>query len=157
MERGADPGSARGPGVLAGRRGSTAREPSPKSPASKPSLVSSSRLPTVRAGTDRTMDVNKAFLHGDSQRGDVYLATHDGFDEREGMVCKLDKPISSLERSPRAWNEKIHAHLLSLWLPRLPRRPRHLLTSLTRVWHGSSLLANDLILTQTTSHSLGAG
>ena len=61
------------------------------------------------------LDIKTAFLNGDLEE-EVYVAQPPGFITKgaETKVCRLLKALYSLKQAPRAWNAKIHAHLLRL-------------------------------------------
>ena len=58
------------------------------------------------------MDVKSAFLNG-MLKEDIYMAQPEGFAKPEEghLVCKLERTIYGLKQSPRAWYERLHAHL----------------------------------------------
>ena len=50
-------------------------------------------------------DVKTAFLHGDMDEFNVYMAQPKGF-EVDGMVCEMEKCLYGLKQAPRRWNAK---------------------------------------------------
>jgi len=57
------------------------------------------------------MDVKNAFLHGDIN-SDVYIEQPPGFVKDPNLVCKLNKAIYGLKRSPLLWNKCINDFLV---------------------------------------------
>ena len=61
------------------------------------------------------LDIKTAFLNGDLHE-EVYVMQPRGFVQNgeENKVCRLHKALYGLKQTPRAWYEKIHAHLVAL-------------------------------------------
>jgi hypothetical protein len=67
------------------------------------------------------LDVKTAFLHGDISE-EIYLEPPAGIKPpygREGCKWRLHRSLYGLRQSPRKWNDKIHAFLVSLGFSRL--------------------------------------
>ena len=58
------------------------------------------------------LDVKSAFLNG-TLKEDIYMQQPERFAKpgKEHLVCKLERTIYGLKQSPRAWYERLHAHL----------------------------------------------
>ena len=63
------------------------------------------------------MDVVTAFLAGDIDE-EIYMKQPEGFEQGEGLVCKLRKSLYGLKQSPRIWNQKIRGSLESIGFKR---------------------------------------
>ena len=59
------------------------------------------------------MDVVTAFLIPDLEE-EIYMVQPEGFDGKEGLVCKLQKGLYGLKQSARNWNARLRKHLKSL-------------------------------------------
>ena len=59
------------------------------------------------------MDVVTAFLIPDLEE-EIYMVQPEGFDGKEGLVCKLQKGLYGLKQSARIWNARLCQHLKSL-------------------------------------------
>lgn len=61
------------------------------------------------------MDVKSFFLN-DILEEEVYIEQLDGFalSKDKGMVCTLHKALYGLKKTPRAWFERLHAHLIKI-------------------------------------------
>lgn len=60
-----------------------------------------------------TFDVKTAFLHGDLKE-DIFMYQPEGFDDKTGRVCKLNKSLYGLKQAPRNWNDKFSTFLKTL-------------------------------------------
>lgn len=49
-------------------------------------------------------DINTAFLNGDLEGEVLFMQQPEGFDDRSGRVCQLQKSLYGLKQAPRAWN-----------------------------------------------------
>lgn len=54
------------------------------------------------------MDVKGAFLYGDIDEN-VYMELPEGVYDNKDKVCKLQKSIYGLKKSPRYWNNKFNS------------------------------------------------
>ncbi|GLJ30903.1 hypothetical protein SUGI_0614950 [Cryptomeria japonica] len=65
------------------------------------------------------MDVKSTFLNGILEE-EVYIEQPDGFalSEDKDMVCKLHKASYGLKKEPRAWFERLHAHMIKIGFQR---------------------------------------
>ncbi|CAB0045375.1 unnamed protein product [Trichogramma brassicae] len=54
----------------------------------------------------RQFDVKFAFLNGDLTEN-IYMKQPEGFDDRSGMVCHLQKSLYGLKHSARCWNKSL--------------------------------------------------
>ena len=70
------------------------------------------------------MDVNTAFLHGELEE-EIYMKQPEGFvtEEKEHLVCKLNKSLYGLKQSPRSWNYVLDEHLQSIGFVQTPSDP----------------------------------
>ena len=59
------------------------------------------------------MDVVTAFLIPEPEE-EIYMEQPEGFDMKEGLVCKLQKVLYGLKQSARIWNTCLRRHLKSL-------------------------------------------
>ena len=61
------------------------------------------------------MDVKNAFLHGDLQE-EVYMDQPHGYEDTGHLevVCRLCKALYGLNKSPRAWHDKITQYLITI-------------------------------------------
>ncbi|GLJ33879.1 hypothetical protein SUGI_0681470 [Cryptomeria japonica] len=61
------------------------------------------------------MDVKYVFLN-DILEEEVYIEQPDGFSltKNKDIVCKLHKALCGLKQTPRAWFERLHAHLIKI-------------------------------------------
>ena len=50
-------------------------------------------------------DVKTAFLHGEF-REEIYMYQPEGFDDKSGRICKLQKSLYGLKQAPKNWNKK---------------------------------------------------
>ena len=59
------------------------------------------------------MDVKTAFLHGDLEE-EIYITQPDGFkvDGKEDWVCKLNKSLYGLKKSPRQWYKQFDQFMI---------------------------------------------
>lgn len=83
--------------------------------------------PTARLDTLRTvlavanhermcihqMDVKSAFLNG-SITEEIFMTQPEGFDEGNGLVCRLNRSLYGLKQASRAWNERFHVFVEKL-------------------------------------------
>lgn len=53
------------------------------------------------------MDVKTAFLNG-TLTEEIFMVQPEGFEQGEGLVCRLEKSIYGLKQASRAWNERFH-------------------------------------------------
>ena len=67
------------------------------------------------------LDIKTTFLNGDLHE-EVYVMQPRGFVQNgeENKVCRLHKALYGLKQVPRAWYEKIHAHLAALGFQNSP-------------------------------------
>lgn len=54
------------------------------------------------------MDVKCAFLNGKISE-EIYMVQPEGFEQKEGLVCHLNRSLYGLKQASRAWNERFHA------------------------------------------------
>lgn len=71
------------------------------------SLAASNRMKLI------TFDVKTAFLHGDL-REEIYMYQPEGFNDKTGRVCKLNKSLYGLKQAPKNWNDKFSTFLQTL-------------------------------------------
>ena len=67
-------------------------------------------------------DVSTAFLHGELEE-EIFMIQPEGFEDRTGRVCKLQKGLYGLRQSPRAWNEHVDKTLREAGLIQLKSDP----------------------------------
>lgn len=60
-----------------------------------------------------TFDVKTAFLHGDLEE-EIYMYQPEGFDDKTGRICKLQKSLYGLKQAPKCWNKKFSQFLENL-------------------------------------------
>ncbi|KAH9721431.1 retrovirus-related pol polyprotein from transposon RE1 [Citrus sinensis] len=63
-------------------------------------------LAVIKEWKVRQIDVNNAFLNGELSE-DVFMIQPEGFESKEGYICKLNKALYGLKQAPRAWYEKL--------------------------------------------------
>lgn len=56
------------------------------------------------------MDVKTAYLHAPIDY-EIYTNQPEGYEEEEGLVCKLEKSLYGLKQSGRNWNKVLHSYL----------------------------------------------
>jgi hypothetical protein len=70
-------------------------------------------LTTQHGWNDEMMDVVTAFLNSNLKE-DIWMEQPQGFEEGNGLVCKLEKTLYGLKQSPRAWYDTLSGFLMSL-------------------------------------------
>lgn len=68
----------------------------------------------MRLGIDQ-MDAITAYLQGDLEE-EIYIEQPDGFSDKTGRVCKLNKAMYGLKQSGRQWNRRLDTVLQSFGL-----------------------------------------
>lgn len=65
----------------------------------------------------KQFDIVTAFLHAPIKE-ELYMELPEGYDE-PGMVVKLKRAVYGIKQAPRAWNDELNSHLISLGFKRL--------------------------------------
>lgn len=60
-----------------------------------------------------TFDVKTAFLYGDLKE-EIYMYQPEGFNDKTGRICKLNKSLYGLKQAPKNWNDKFSMFLKTL-------------------------------------------
>lgn len=68
------------------------------------------------------MDVRTAFLNGQLKE-EIYMVQPEGFQQGNGLVCRLNRSIYGLKQASRAWNDRFHQFVTSIGFKRSDNDP----------------------------------
>ncbi|KXJ74158.1 hypothetical protein RP20_CCG014246 [Aedes albopictus] len=70
-------------------------------------------LANQRGWSVHQMDVKCAFLNGELTE-EIYMLQPEGFEQRDGLVCRLKRSLYGLKQAARSWNERFHNFVVRL-------------------------------------------
>ena len=59
------------------------------------------------------LDMKTAFLNGELEE-EIYMFQPEGFEEKENLVCRLNKYLYGLKQTPRCWYKRFDSFIMGL-------------------------------------------